>query len=226
MSQIELPKRTAGEFEFKNGKKVWVQTLSSIHRNEVDRAARLYAAEQTTGILKGTPGYKSFEATISSQTAEQQALYIVSENLRTFASKANEKYPNPEEPEQGAEEAPHDFTARIADWQFAIIEADKKRGEYIQECIASETERNMALTAAKRKEACYRVYFEREFYNAFADAFRIETLLRAVRTADDHLMRYFDSAAQIKDLWDEEGQPLFNFYQSLELPGGADAVPT
>ncbi len=225
MHNSELPRRTAGNVTLPGGETVWVCTLNSLLFNEVDVEARWFAESRARRYLRGQGEYQNVREYGRSMGAEARATFNAQLEYVTIWREAQERFPEPERPEQ-REAEPAEFSERVVAWERARDDAQSQRDAYVAERHAAEVARNLALSKEESLDRFCATFHASEWGKAFTRRREVETIYRATRRSEKHSAYYFESPQDVMDADDDAYAALREFYYAtLEVPSAED-VPT
>lgn len=225
----DFPERTADDVQISSvnhrpaseltiGKiKVWVQTLNNLHRRQAGDAANQFAAIAVRDIRKGGAAYDAYYAEFAANDAEKNVEFLLEHDTYSgeFFDKAETKYPYPPEIERGNSDEPA-YLAALDKYNDAVAKINKQRESHIESLRNEKRKQYRKITDATRNSKCMDVVLTAKFAVKYDERNTLEIILRAVRTSDDHSIRYFKSIEQIEDLDDEIRGAIIAKYKELD----------
>lgn len=222
----QFPRRSAQEVVTPFGVKVFIKTLNTYQRDEAEKEANYYAAIQCRRWAKGNEGHTAMCDYFNRLGIEQQCEFLADRELMNggFALEAIQKYPEPVRPERG-EQSEADYIAAISKYEEDCKTCEEKRIAFVEKLKADAMKKVRGWSVKYRLAQCVDAYLDSEYAVAFGRRLTLETLMRAVRDAENHQDCYYSNIAAIADLDDEERAFLICKYRELDNMSAAE-IPT
>lgn len=224
----QFPRRTARVVTMPaTGDIVFVKTLNSLQKEEVEREANFSAALACRRYRKGGEGYQSVQETFADMGVDGQVDFLVSQGDLTgvYLYEAAQAFPEPVRPDRLDKESEADYSIRVEAYDAAVDNTIKERTAMIEQKRATVAEDARKLTNKQRLDKCSRYFLDREYAVAYTRQHTVETLLRAVRNPDNNSEFHFSGAAVVTDLEDEDRMFLVSTYQELDSVRAVE-IPT
>lgn len=219
----EIPTRTERTVQLVNGDTVLVRILNELQRDGAEKKAHRLALNECLPFARGGTEFPMLQAQIRQKSSEDQAKYLVQQDYSKFARDAESAFPIPNEPELG-DKQPSDYAVAYAQWELDKREALNNQNAQIDLQYNQALARYLALKPRDRQRQCEDAYFGEQFTQEYVKAYVLEILLRAVRTEDNPLERYYPSAAAVEDAPDADRETVWNAYMEMDVK--PDAIPT
>lgn len=214
---MPLPHRVAGERQLSNGDSVYIKTLNTGQRREVQEAADLAGATAIFPYGGKKPALEILRQRVEDMSSEERAKHVLENRVLAgdFRLAAEEKYPEPARLIRD-EEKIEDFAAQVEKRQAIMEGLEDQREEFALKLYNDAYADFQKLTAKTQIERCITAIKERKYRTEYNRCFNAETIYRAFRRANDHMEPYFESAAIIMDLDDEDITALIDLYVTID----------
>lgn len=239
----EFPLETAGEgrvapnrrpsddFTIPGGDTVWIQTVNSIHQEEADTEANIFAAVAARRYKKGGEVYDAYRADFENLDIEGQVSLLLEwyEREEGWRTSAFRKFLPPPEPsktdEHGEPKTDIDFIKEVEAHENELDKVANNRVKHVDTLRKAKDKQIRSWTANTRVDRCMDAFMSNFFHATLSKRLTLEIILRSVRCADNHSKKYFTSIDDIRELDDDVRQSVIQKYNELDAMKSED-IPT
>jgi hypothetical protein len=221
----QFPTHTAGNVTLPDGRSVWIKTLNGPERDDSRECADFFAAEAVLVYRKGGSRYTALLAEFEDADTAHQCDYLAEAEFMfgDAAQQLAEKYVHPERPERGDKDDDQ-YDAALDGWRKDCISLTDKREKAEAAFVKREKDKASNLSEKVRVERCVGAAKRRKRREVFMRRFLMEVLWRAVRTADDHAAKFYESSDAVAELDDDLRDLLTSRYYNHD-PVAPTAIP-